>query len=810
MDSLIQDLRYALRGFLRTPGFTAAVVITLAVGIGANTAIFSVIDHIILRPLRYEHPEQLVTMFEVIPRVRQTFPTLPVTPKHFLEWRAGARSFEDLALVEGDIFNLTGSGEPERLDAGRASANLFAMLGVRPQLGRLFRTEEDDPGRDRVVLLDDAFWRRKFGADPGIVGRTLDLNGIPYEVIGILPGDFRFPPLGQLYGMEVSAAARPQLWKPAGLKGGDLAAGNYSFICIGRLKQGVVQAQALAELNAIQWRIDDEHLGLQVSMVPLQDQVTGKTRLALQLLFGAVMMLLAICCVNVSNMLVARGVGRQRDFAIRTAIGATPGRLVQQVVVESLMLALSGGALAILVAQSSLRALTMYAPADLPRIDEVVLDGRVFVFTLGATLTAGILSALLPAWHFAKSAPQESMKAVSRSATASRAAARVRSALVALEVALCLVCLMAGGLLLRSFTGLLRVDRGFQGERIITANFNLPASRYENQEQRVAVARLALERLRSVAGADSVGFINRLPLSGQGSSTSVRVEGTTIGTSAPPLANIRQVSPEYFRTMAIPLKTGRVFEPSDGSRPVAVISALTAQRLWPDSDAVGKRVRIGPDDTPLVEVVGVVGDVRTVNLADVSSLVVYEPYWQQSFNGGSFVIRTAGDSGRVFAGVRAAIRAIDPQLPIPALRTMDDLVAESVAARRFQMMLVLLFSVIAVFLASLGVFGVLSHAVAQRTGEIGVRMALGAAPSSISRLVVRQGLMPVALGIAAGIVGAVPVGRALRGFLFGVTPTDPVTYVGVAALLSFVAIVAILVPARRAAAVDPIVTLRYE
>src|SRR5258706_972124 len=336
MNALWQALRYTVRGFRRAPGFAAAVIVTLALGIGANDAIFSVIDHIILRPLHYERPEQLVAISEVIPRLRQTFPTLPVTPKHFLEWRAGAQSFDDLALIEDYPFNLTGSGEPERLEGARASANLFAMLGVRPQLGRLFREEEDAPGRDHVVVLDDALWRRKFSADPAIVGRAINLDGSPYEVIGILPRDFRFPSLGDLYGMEVAAAVHVQLWKPIGLAGEDLGAGNYSFICIGRLKPDIAQAQALAELNVIQSRLDEEHLGLQVSAIPLHDRVTGKARVALQLVFAAVVVLLAICYVNVSNMMVARGVGRQRDFAIRAAIGATPGRLIQHVVMESL------------------------------------------------------------------------------------------------------------------------------------------------------------------------------------------------------------------------------------------------------------------------------------------------------------------------------------------------------------------------------------------------------------------------------------------------------------------------------------------
>jgi putative ABC transport system permease protein len=516
---------------------------------------------------------------------------------------------------------------------------------------------------------------------------------------------------------------------------------------------------------------------------------------------------LLIACVNIANLLLGRAAARRREIAIRTAIGAGRGRLVRQVLVESLMLAAIGGLCGTAVAFGAVRLILANAPLDVPRLDEIHPDLRLLVFHAAASIGAGLLFGLLPAWRFAHADPQEAMRSGGRGTTSGRGAGRVRTALVAFEVALSTMCLIAGGLLLHSFVKLLRVDRGFRVENVLAIDVKLPQQRYSDTAKRAEFLRGALERMAAVPGVISAGASNKLPLTGEGGNNVILPEGRTLPVAERPLSDIRQVNPDYFRTLGIPLRSGRIFADSDRSRQVALLSAMTAERVWPGENAIGKRFQMGGQS---IEVIGVVGDIHGVSLSRAPSNTLYVPYWQRSFTEYSLVARTAAEPRSAASAIRAAIREVDRDLPMPAIRTMEDVVDASVAQRRFQMSLVLLFAAAALLLASLGIYGVISYSVEQRTGEMGIRLALGAAPAGILRMVMRQGLLPVVCGLAAGVAGSVAAGRLLGSFLFGVTAQDPLTIAAVCGLLAAVSMAAIYVPARRATRVDPVTALRYQ
>ncbi|HKW97212.1 MAG TPA: ABC transporter permease [Bryobacteraceae bacterium] len=816
-DTFTNDMRFAARTLRKSPGFSAIAIATLALGIGANTAIFSVVDGVILRPLSYPEAGRLFVIHEVVPKFSHIAPLIPVNAMHFREWRGKARSFDQMALIGGFTTNLTGTGEPERLPIARVSPGLFGMLGFKTQLGRTFTEEEDRPGRDRVVVLSHELWMRRFAADPGVVGRKILLDGNPYEVVGVLRPS-HFPKLSQLYAMTISEE-RPQLWKPFALRDSEKEAmGDFNFVCIARLRRGVSPSQALSELNVLQANyIRDlpaselpEKIELRAALMPLQDQMTGRARAGLELLLAAVGMVLLVGCVNIANLLLARAVGRRREIAIRSAIGASAGRLICQALVESLFLSFMGGLLGVAVAYAAVRAILAYAPIDLPRMDEVHLDARVLLFTLAVSIVTGLLFGLLPAWRFSKSDPQEALQSGARGATAGRMSGRLRSLLVSVETGLSAMCLIAAGLLLHSFVKLVNVDRGFDVNRILTVDFTLPYNRYPSTEKRAVLLHSLVERVEALPGVRSAGVSNRLPLSGEGGNNLLNLEGQNLPLMERPLADIRDVSPDYFRTMGIPLRSGRIFAETDRNRKLALVSPLTAERLWPGQNAIGKRFRIGGDDSPLVEVVGVVGDIRGASLSKKPSLTVYTPYWQRGFSDMSLAVRTASDPAALSSAIRTAIRQIDSELPVQAFRTMQAIMTESIAQRRFQMDLVLLFAMAAMLLATLGIYGVVSYSVAQRTNEMGVRIALGAQPGAIARLVLRQGLVPVIAGLAAGVAASLTLGRFVGSLLFGVSAADPFTICAVIGLLTGVAAAASYVPAHRATHVDPVTALRYE
>src|SRR5579871_549412 len=663
------DLRHATRMMRRNPGFSVVAIATLAFGIGANTAIFSIFDGILLRPLGYGDEERLVAIHEVVPRFIQTAPRIPVNALHFQEWRKNVKAFDQLALIGGGSMNLTGAGEPERLASARVSATLFPMLHARTQLGRTFLAEEDQPGRNDVVVVSNNLWRRRFASDAKIVGRKILLDGHPYQVIGVLSASFHFPKLSQLYAMNV-AEERPEIWKPFAVKPEELEdMGDFNYACIGLLRKGVSRERALAELNAAQARIVSrlpEKVELLASLVPLQDQITSRARTGLRLVLCAVGAVLLIGTVNIANLLLARAVSRKRELAIRAAMGAGRWRLVKQTLVESLLLAGIGAVAGIALAYSALHFVLTRAPVDLPRLEEVHIDARVLLFTVLISVLTGLLFGMLPAWRLSTTDPQDAMRTAARGASEVHGSGRLRAILVTVEVGLSALCLMAGGLLLRSFANILDADRGFAAQQVITVNLSLPGNRYPDQRQIVRFTKSLLESTEKLPGVKSAGVCNRLPLSGEGGNNLISVEGTNVPFMERPLADIRGVNSNYFTTMGIGLRQGRIFEESDGEHKLALVSAQTADRLWRGQNAVGKRFKIGDPDGSFVEVAGVVGDVRGVSLDRAPSLTVYVPYWQRrTWGGPSLVVKTAIAPTAIASSIHSVIRQLDSELPVP-------------------------------------------------------------------------------------------------------------------------------------------------
>jgi len=808
------DFRYALRALGRNPGYAAIVILILAVGIGANTAMFSIVDGVLLRALPFHEPEQLYAVQESVPKFANIAPDFPVNAMHAFEWRKHWTSAEQIALIDGFTLNLTSGGEPARVNADRISANLFPLLGVQPQIGRGFLEEEDQDGRDHVVLLSDSLWRRRFHADPNVLGQKVILNDKPYEVIGVMPAGLKLPRVSQLQSMHISDED-PDLWKPfAATKDEMEALGNFNFGCIVRMKKGVAPARAVQELNAIEADIvrgAPEQVELIAKIAPLQQQLTGRSRKGLLLLMSAVGAVLLIVCVNIANLMLARTTGRRREFAIRAAVGASTRRLLRQMLTESLVVATMGGALGIAIAYGALHLILTNAPIDVARLSEVRIDGRVLAVACALSLFSALFFGLLPAWRASRLDPQEGLRAGGRSFSESKHSGRMRTVLVALEVGLSTVCLAAAGLLLNSFIRLTHIDKGFDAEHVTSVDLYLAGARYNNAEKRTEFLRKAIEAVRPLPGVTAVGVVNQLPLTGEGNNNLLIVEGAVnVPLFERPLVDMRSVNGDYFHAMGIPLRTGRVFQESDRGHGVAIVGESTARKLWPGESPIGKRVRFGENNAPLLEVIGVTGDVRGNGLQKAPQQVVWLPYWYRGRSATSLVVRTGMDPKSIAGAVRAELRKLDPELPVPQFRTMQDIVSASVAERKFQLSLVLVFAGIALVLACLGIFGVVSYTVAQRRGEMGIRLALGATAANLRTMVVRQGLMPVLVGLACGIAGALALGRVIEGLLFGVRAGDPWTLTGVSLVLIGVAAAACYIPALRVSRADPLTALRYE
>jgi len=811
LDAFWHDLRYAVRGLRRAPRFALAAVLTLALGLGATTVVFSLVDHVVLRPLAYRDPGRLVVVREVVGHLRKVYPTMPANASHFLEWRRACAACEGLAAVKRASPTLGAPGrDPERLGAARVSATLFPLLGVSPALGRGFREDEDAEGGGHVVVLSDGFWRREFGADPSVVGRAITLNDAPYTVIGVLPAGFSLP-TGDALGAGAGLPHELDVYTPLALDPHERTAqGEFDYVVLARLRPGATVEQARAQLDAVEARFA-ERMGttFQAAVVPLHAQVVGGAGRPLLLLLAAVGAVLLIVCVNLANLLLARHAARRREAAVRVALGAGAARLARLALVESAAVAVAGGLLGVLLARWGLGALVALAPATLPRVGEVTLDGRVFGAATLVTALVGLLVGVVPAVRAGRADPGEALKAGGRTATAGPDARRRRALFVGAQVAFSTVLLMAAGLFLRSFVRVLHVDRGFATEHVLALDVALPRGAYGSDAQRGQFYDRALAEVAAVPGVTAVAAASALPLEGEVFINAVqRAEDGGAG-GEPPQANFRFVSPGYFAAVGTPLRRGRAFADGDRTRWVVVVSERVARALWPGQDPLGRRVLAG-DNNPPAEVVGVAADVHTSTLESDGSLVIYLPLWEYPPRQGTVVARTGADPGAATAAARAALRRADPLVAVPRVRTMAEVVSAATAARRFQLGLLAIFAAMALLTAGVGIYGVIAQSLAARAGEIGTRLALGARPADVLRLGLGEGLAPVGIGLAAGVAGALAAGRGLQSLLFEVRPADPLTVAGVGAVLGLVAAAAYAIPARRAAAGDPARVLRLE
>ncbi len=807
---ILGDLRLAARTLLREPGFTIIAVIMLGLGLGATTAVFSLLNGVLLTPLPYREPERLVTVREVMPQIAHLYPSVPVNARHFVEWRKECRSIEAMAVFEPATVNLTGSGEPERLDAARVSPNMFRVLGVWPALGRDFLDEEEQDGNNSVAVLTDGFWRRRFQGDPTLVGKTVVLNGRSHTVVGILPADFRFPDRN-VFELGQSVAPRTEVFVPKTFAKDELEEllGRHNYGMIARLRPDATRERAITELQAVQARIEalaGEKVNLRVLVRPLLDTVVGKARRGLLVLMGAIGVLLLIVCVNLANLLLARGERRSRELAVRAALGAGRGTLIRHALSETVLLGTAGGLLALGIAAAGIQLLAARAPVDIPRLDEVRLDGRVIAFSGILVAVTAFLFGFLPAWRSTAGDPQEMLRSGSRGATASRAGMRLRSTLVASEVGLSTLLLLLAGLLLNSFVRLMRADKGFRAPTVLAVDIGLSGDKYRDEAARDGFYRRLFDNLGSQPGVRAVGIASALPLQGETWIDSVSLTGGR-DRGHEVAVNVRFVSTDYFRTLGIPLLAGRTLSDNDRVRKVAIISERLAAALWPGQDAVGRKFTRGNDQW--FEVIGVAGDVRAEAHRPPVAMM-YRGYWEWMPYRTVLVARAAADPLSIAGAVRAAIRSADPGVPVPRMRTMAAVLEQGIAARRFQMLLAAAFGVMALLVAGLGIYAVVSYSVARRTSELGIRAALGARAGDLYRLILRQGMAPVAVGLLIAIAAAMAFGRVLASLLYEIGAGDPFTILAVVSVLGTVALVACLVPARRAGRTDPLEALRYE
>ncbi len=812
-DTLSQDLRFAMRTLARAPGFTLVAVLSLAFGTGAATALFSLIDTVVLKPLTYREPGRLVYVREVVPPLAHIYPTVPANIQHVRFWQEQAKSFDSLAAIRSDSATLLAGGEPEELGGAWVTANLFETLGLEPQMGRTFQPGEDRPDKPPVVVITDSLWRRRFAGSREIVGQSIRLDGTGYVVVGVLPPSFRFPKKDDL-GPLTRLPERAEFFRPlTDVREG--WGGDYDYAVFARLGPGIAPSAGVAELNLLETRIAQEHhlySGLHVEARALQEAMGAPARTSLAVLLAAVLLLVLIVCVNLANLLLARGNARAREFSLRIALGASRGRLLASALVETLLLAAAGGFLGLLAARMALSAFVHWAPVDLPRLDEVAIDGRVLAFAFALSVLCGLLFGLLPALRLSRADPQNALRAGSHTISGSRRGLYLREWLVGAEVSLSTLLLVLAGLLVSSLWSVLRVDRGFAADRALDVRVSLP-SRYKTTQDRAAFFDLAAERLRALPGVRAVAAASRVPLTGESNVNSVRIEGGGDSALDPVtrqivMVNVRFVGPDYFTALGIPLVRGRAIEAADRDREVAVVSARLAAKLWPGQNPLGKVLSSGSGVDRSV-VVGVVGDVHTTHLERDPTLIIYVPFWKLAYQVYGLVVRSSADSA-LPEEVRRTLQSIDSGIPAPRMRTMGELVSESVAARRFQMDVAVAFAASAMLLAALGIYGVVAYGITLRRRELGVRIALGARAGQVRRMVVWQGLRPVAFGLGSGMIVALATGHLIRSLLFGVSPTDGWTLGAIAAVLGVVAILACLLPAHAVAGIDPAGVLREE
>ena len=805
----------------RAPGYTAMAVLALALGIGANTAIFSVVNAVLLRPLPYDQPERLMQVWHVPPQA--TFPgtaEFAVSPANFLDWRSEAKSFEGMAAYGGGSYTLTGSGNPETIRMIAVSEGMFSILHARPLLGRGFVSGENEPGREHVVVLSYGIWRSRFGANPDIVGKNITLNAQAFTVIGVMGPEFDFP-------ISTDPSSRAQMWKPLVWTAQERAVrDNHNYGVIARVKPGVSAEQAQAEMNSIsnglaqQYPGDDKGWGGVV--VPMHEDLVGDVRPALLILLGAVVLVLLIACANVANLALVRGLTRRKEQAVRVALGATRKRLLQQAISETLLLALAGGLLGLVFAHYGVELIVKFLAQRLPLTSEIKLDGWVLAFTAGISLQAGLGAGLLPALRAAKTDVNEALKQGLGRATLDTGGSRTRDVLVISEVALSLMLLIAAGLLVRSLWMLHRVNPGFQADQVVTMRIAVPVGKFTDAVQQIGYYDQVLDRVRSLPGVQAAGLIDALPLTQNGSVQPVLVEGRAPAPMAElPEVDVRIISPGYLSALHLPLLSGRDIDDTDvAGRPRAVlISDSMAKLFWPHEDAVGKRLTLYfyPNEERMV--VGVVGDVKLYAVNETQQkATLYFPMAQvtaprdaefHSF-GMNLVVRTGTPPMSMVSTAGLAIHEVDADIPVQNVRTMDEMVSASLSGERFTMLLLGAFAGLAVLLAVVGIYSVTSYSVSRRTNELGIRMALGASRGDVLILVMRQGMMLAGIGAGIGILGSLLLSRVMRSVLFGVRATDPVTFLVGALGLMIVVMVASYLPARRAMRVDPMMALRYE
>ncbi len=811
MRSLFQDLRYGFRSLLKRPGFTVVAVLALALGIGANSAIFSVVNSVLLRPLPYKDPEQLVIAWETNPQLLSDYLKThnEAAPANFFDWQTESKSFENLAAFRWQDFNLTGGDTPEQVIGNAVTTNMFATLGVRPALGRDFLAEEGQVGRENVVILGHGLWQRRFGSNLGIVGQTISVNGQPFTVVGVMPEGFEFP------------RAMSELWTPLAPSDDFKTNRTAHFLYTrARLKPGVTIAQAQAEMDTITARLRQQYPDTNnqrgVRLASLSDESVAEIKPALLILLAAVGFVLLIACANVANLMLARAAARQKEIAIRTALGAGRLRIIRQLLTESVLLSLVGGVCGLLLALWGIDLLLASMPRQfalgIPGWNKIGLDYRVLGFTLGVSLLTGILFGLFPAWHASKYDLNESLKEGSKG-SAGQGRKRFRNALIVSEVTLALVLLVGSGLMMRSLWRLMDVKPGFDPQNLTTLQLSLPQAQYAQNEQIVAFYSELTHRIENLPGVEAAATIDMMPMGGSGGTTSFLVEGRPAPPQGQyPEANARTSSPGYFQTMRIPIVKGRDFSERDTANTpfVVVVNETMARKYWPGEDPIGKRLLDPQNRTPPAEVIGVVGDVKHFGLDDQAEEYIYTSAIQTPGNAMFLVVRTTMDPLSMTGTLRKEVQALDKELPVFDVKPMEQRIVESTGARRLVMFLLGVFALVALILASVGIYGVMAYAVTQRTHEIGIRMALGASRGDILRLVIRQGMLLVVVGVALGLLVSFAVTRFMSGLLFGVMPNDPATLFGVSLLLAAIAFIACLVPALRAMKVDPMVALRYE
>lgn len=801
MQTLFQDLRYAGRMLVKTPGFTAIAILTLALGIGANSAIFSVVNAVLLRPLMYRDSEKLIRLYEGLPQGG----TGSVSVPNLKDWREQNTVFSEITAYQFGNFNLSIQDQPERIVGANVSSEFFDVLGTRAQLGRTFQKGEDQPGSNRVVVLSDALWRRNFGADANLVGKDISIGGENFSVIGVMPPQFKF--------------FASQMWLPLVFTEKQLASrGSHAFNVLGRLKPERTLDQAKEEMATIARRLEQQYPDQQknrtIKLVPLQEDNVRLIRPALFLLLAAVGLVLLIACTNVANLLLARAASRRSEIAIRAALGAKRGRLVRQFLTESVLLSFLGGLCGLLLAKWGTDVLVSMATGYLPVMTEISLDWRVMGFTLALSLLTGMIFGMAPAMHISKTDLQDAIKDGGSRGGSSRGS-WLRGFLVVAEVAAALILLVGAGLLLKSFLHLLQVNPGFRTENVLTMRISLPDGKYKSADAMAGFYRQLLERVAPLPGIEASGVINLLPVLQAGYNGEFQIVGQEPDPSGkPPLVEIRTVSPDYFRALGVPLVSGRTFNARDqqGSEPVAIVNETFARRLIPNQDPLGKYIK--DDQEPGIKIVGVVGDVKQFGLIAPTIPELYTPYTQPPGPGTTqtmtLVVRTSGDPEALGPVLRKEVLSVDPAQPVYEVQTMQTVIGKAVSYQRLNMQLLGIFATLAMILAVIGIYSVMSYQVSQHTHEIGIRMALGAQPWHVLRLILREGLTLTLIGVVLGVAGAFALTRLLASLLFGVRASDPLTYVMVSLLLIFVALLACILPARRATKVDPLIALRYQ